>query len=535
MSLAASSPPDLLNFVLVDFKGGAAFDACAELPHTVGLVTDLDEHLAGRVLRCLRAELHRREVVLREAGADALAEYQRAQRADPLPRLVVVVDEFATVAAELPEFVPSLIDIAQRGRSLGIHMLLATQRPAGVVDAKIKANTNLRIALRVQDDSDSVDVIGIRDAAKLPRATPGRAYARFGAGVVVQFQSAYATGASNVCGERTLTVEPWVFGRPLTTVETRLASRSIVEESVDADGGVAARPDLERLVEAISAAAVDVGQAAQRRPYPDPLPGVVSTDELGSLAPGDGVPVGLVDIPDEQRLAVRRWTPGADGSLVIYGITGAGTSSTLASLVLAAARRYSPDEFHVFAIDADSNLLAPLDALPHCGAVAGLDDLPRVSRVVHSLVVEVSRRKARAIELGGPVAVVESEPAVVLVIDNVGALRQAVDDDRGLASLWSELDQVIRDGQGLGVCSVVTAKHERALPATMAGQIRHRLVMDLGDRSAYASFGFRRETFPSSSPAGRSTPPTAASCTSCSRRRSWPTPSPKPPDGGRRR
>jgi S-DNA-T family DNA segregation ATPase FtsK/SpoIIIE len=492
VSLAASLPPDDLNFVLVDFKGGAAFDACARLPHTVGLVTDLDEHLAGRVLRCLRAELHRREVVLRAASATSLVDYQRAHASDPLPRLVVVVDEFATVAAELPGFVPSLVDVAQRGRSLGIHMLLATQRPAGVVDAKIKANTNLRIALRVQDDSDSVDVIGMRDAATLPRAIPGRAYARFGAGDVVQFQSAYSTGTSNVRGERVLTAAPWVFGRPLSPVETGIASRGgDGERSVEAVGAAAARPDLELLVEAISAAAADIGQADQRRPYPDPLPAVVSSAELEGVGPGDGVPLGLVDLPDEQRRAVRCWTPGADGSLVVYGVTGAGTSSLLATLVVAAARRCSPDEFHVFAIDADSNLLAPLDGLPHCGAVTGLDDLPRVARVVRSLIGDVARRKERAIELGGPVAVVQSEPAVVLAIDNVGALRQAVDDDRGLTSLWGELEQVIRDGQGLGICTVVAAKHERALPATMSGQFRHRLVMDLGDKSAYTSFGLR--------------------------------------------
>ena len=132
------------------------------------------------VLRCLRAELQHREVVLRSAGASSLIEYQRLDDVAALPRLVLVVDEFASVAAELPEFLPSLVDIAQRGRSLGIHLVLATQRPAGVVDNKIRANTNLRIALRVQDDGDSLDVIGTKDAAQLPRRLPGRAYARAG-------------------------------------------------------------------------------------------------------------------------------------------------------------------------------------------------------------------------------------------------------------------------------------------------------------------------------------------------------------------
>src|SRR5207248_2058576 len=133
-SLAASAGPEHLNFVLVDYKGGSAFDACAELPHTVGLVTDLDEHLGRRALRCLEAELHYRERRLRDAGASDLSEYLAAGHPEPLPRLVVVMDEFAAIAAELPDFVDRLVDVAQRGRSLGVHLLLATQRPTGVVN-----------------------------------------------------------------------------------------------------------------------------------------------------------------------------------------------------------------------------------------------------------------------------------------------------------------------------------------------------------------------------------------------------------------
>src|SRR3954462_12085433 len=130
-SLAATVDPEHLNFVLIDFKGGSAFAACAALPHTAGVVTDLDEHLGERVLRSLDAELRRRERALANAGVTSLQEYIDARRdaVEPIPRLVVVVDEFATLAAELPEFVEALVAVAQRGRSLGMHLVLATQRP----------------------------------------------------------------------------------------------------------------------------------------------------------------------------------------------------------------------------------------------------------------------------------------------------------------------------------------------------------------------------------------------------------------------
>lgn len=133
-SLAWELAPEHLNFVLIDYKGGSAFDACSRLPHTVGMVTDLDEHLAERALTCMEAELRHRERRLREAGARDLNDYLAQGFPEPLPRLLVVIDEFAALVGELPDFVDSLVDIAQRGRSLGVHLILATQRPAGAVN-----------------------------------------------------------------------------------------------------------------------------------------------------------------------------------------------------------------------------------------------------------------------------------------------------------------------------------------------------------------------------------------------------------------
>ena len=179
--------------MLVDFKGGSAFDECAKLPHTVGMVTDLDEHLAERALRCLEAELQHRERTLRDAGATDLPDYLRKGLPEPMPRLLVIIDEFATLKAELPEFIDALVGVAQRGRSLGVHLLLATQRPQGAISDNIRANTNMRIALRMQDANDSKDVIDVADAAAIPRTAPGRAYVRLGPGEVVAIQSALST------------------------------------------------------------------------------------------------------------------------------------------------------------------------------------------------------------------------------------------------------------------------------------------------------------------------------------------------------
>ncbi|HEY6481283.1 MAG TPA: FtsK/SpoIIIE domain-containing protein, partial [Streptosporangiaceae bacterium] len=198
-SLAVANRPDELTFVLVDYKGGSAFADCARLPHTVGMVTDLGPHLVQRALASLSAELTRREHLLAGAAAKDIEDYQRTADGGPLPRLVLVIDEFASLVRDLPDFVTGLVSIAQRGRSLGIHLLLATQRPSGAVSADIRANANLRIALRVTDPAESSDVIDAPDAAGIAKSTPGRAYVRLGHGSLVPFQAARAISSTSTC------------------------------------------------------------------------------------------------------------------------------------------------------------------------------------------------------------------------------------------------------------------------------------------------------------------------------------------------
>ncbi|WP_420819140.1 FtsK/SpoIIIE domain-containing protein [Nonomuraea lactucae] len=200
-SLAVANRPDQLTFVLIDYKGGAAFKECVRLPHTVGMVSDLDGHLTQRALDSLAAEIRRRERLLLAAGAKDIDDYTTmtsgtGPRDEPLPRLVLIIDEFAALVAELPDFVTGLVDIARRGRSLGIHLILATQRPAGVVTADIQANTSLRIALRVTEPMESADVIDLPDAAHISKSTPGRCYVKSGAGPATAVQTARVGGRS---------------------------------------------------------------------------------------------------------------------------------------------------------------------------------------------------------------------------------------------------------------------------------------------------------------------------------------------------
>ena len=234
-ALAVANRPDAMTFVLVDYKGGAAFKDCVHLPHTVGMVTDLDTHLVERALESLGAELTRREHLLAAAGTKDIEDYAdargRGARLRPMPRLLLVIDEFASMVRDLPDFIPGLVNIAQRGRALGIHLILATQRPSGVVTADIRANTNLRIALRVTDPEESTDVIDAPDAARISKTTPGRACVRLGHASLVPFQ------AARVGGRRPGAAVP--TGRPpwLARLEWDQLGRRALEPPGAAQGG----------------------------------------------------------------------------------------------------------------------------------------------------------------------------------------------------------------------------------------------------------------------------------------------------------
>ncbi|GIH03865.1 cell division protein FtsK [Rhizocola hellebori] len=470
-ALAATASPAHLNFVLIDYKGGGAFDVCADLPHTVGVVTDLDEHLGERALRCLKAEVRQRERLLRDAGAAKLEEF-RGDR--PLPRLIVIIDEFATLAAELPDFLQSLVDIAQRGRSLGVHLVLATQRPAGVLDNKIRANTNLRIALRVQEDADSTDVIGARDAARLPRGLPGRGYARLGAGELTLFQSAIVSAQLPRGDRRPVQVLPFT-----ATGDARPTAMP----------GPAEGTDLQILVTACRQAFTELGLPEPRVPWPPPLPQHLAAEQL-HLGTG-AIPLGLADLPDQQRQDCYGWDPAKEGNLACYGIVGAGTSTTLATVALAAATIHPPRDFHLYVLDCDSGTLSPLAALPHTGAYIRLDEEERLRRLVRHLQTQLEHR--RELSRRGDRA---AQPLLCLLIDNFGALRQAAEDNVELNACFGDLTQIIRDGSGLGVVVALSAKQERALPGSLAAVIPKRLVMRLGDTLAYAAFGLRPRDVP---------------------------------------
>lgn len=482
-SLALAVDPDHLTFVLVDYKGGSAFDVCADLPHTVGVVTDLDDTLAARALQCLEAELRYREQRLREAGAEDIASYLAADPQEPMPRMLIVVDEFAALAKELPDFMDALVDIAARGRSLGVHLLLATQRPAGVIRDNVRANTNMRIALRVQDRSDSTDVIGDVRAASIARSQPGRGLLRLGPGELVLFQAALVSTAAGA------------GGRPagVGVREVPFAIDPPPFEEAECDG--AGPTDLERIVTTVTNAARIGGYRQPRHPWPEPLPELIAGAELDATLPpsGTAVPVGLVDEPDQQRQRTMWWDPD-QGSLALYGLTGAGTTTALATIATGLAHRHAPDEIHMYVMDFDAGALSPLAELPHVGAVVTAAERERQVRLVRHLSLELERRKR------GPAPAGPTRPRIVVIVDNYAGFTAGFDATQD-APTREALARVISEGPTVGIVAVVTGTRQNAVPLPVAATIGAKLVFRMADPLAAATFGLRR--IPPDLPSGR--------------------------------
>ena len=439
--MAAQVSPTHLSFVLIDYKGGATFDACAALPHVVGVITDLDDMLADRALRSLHAELRRREAILRDHLVADLPGLRNAAPNVVLPRLVVVIDEFAALVAEQPTFLHALVGIAQRGRSLGVHLLLATQRPNGVISDDIRANTNLRLALRLQDTSDAIDVVGDASPALLPRGVPGRAVMRLGADDHLTFQTARCTGPASAAGS-----------------DSELAS----------------------MVRAITTAAETIGFSAPAPPWQPPLPTTLQRHEV---QPGA---VGLVDDPDRQRINSLQWSP-ADGHLLIAASPGSGATSaliTLASQVMSARDGGAP---HLYVLDGRGDeRLAELAHHPNCGAVVRGHERERVMRLLHRL---SNRTRARSAD----------GQRVVLFIDGLDAVRRTLDDIETAAE-FDALDEVLADGEHAGITIVATVEHAAAVPAAFVARCAHRWVMHLHDPHDAAVLGVPAARVPGPAP-----------------------------------
>lgn len=503
LGMAAAHSPDRVTFLFVDYKGGSAFADCVELPHCVGLVTDLSPHLVRRALTSLRAELQHREHLLNRKKAKDLLELEKRQDPECPPALVLVIDEFAALASEMPEFVDGVVDIAQRGRSLGIHLIMATQRPAGVIKDNLRANTNLRIALRMADEADSRDVVDDGVAATFPATIPGRAIAKTGPGRLVPFQSAYAGGwtTSDDGAAADVRVAELRFGASREWEPDRPAESEAHEYDLGPN-------DQKRIVTTLIRASEVAGLPRPRRPWLDDLAPIVDLSDL----PNEGdtrIPVALVDVPEKQLQQPAVFAPDRDGSLVIYGTSGSGKSTLLKTIGTAAGMRPELGRVQVYCLDFASGALGALSALPHVGSVVDGSDAERIQRLLRTLDAEMDRRSA-AFSAASAASVQEYRdlvdprmPRILLLIDNYPEFKKDWEVAPGRGPFYRIFMRILGEGRTLGLHTVITADRGNAVPSAVAANISRRIVLRMGDPSQYMLLGAPRDVLDEQSGPGR--------------------------------
>ena len=503
--LAARNDPTRLNFILIDFKGGAAFKACERLPHTIGTISNLDEQLADRALRSLEAEMERRQRVFAGAGegVDNLDAYLATNPAEPMPRLLLVIDEFAMLAKDFPDVLKALVSVGAVGRTLGVHMILATQRPAGVVSEDILANTNLRVALRVQSRDDSTNVIGVPAASAIGRAQMGRAYVKLGQDDITPVQTALVTGQAQLGGTTVDVRGIRQFGVPVPAVAT--------PRTADVDEN-----DLDLLIDAVIEANTEAGYARPRQVWPEalgerveldgflPLPPEETPAALPSAVTGLEAPllpivgavrdssvlVSIVDEPALQRQSPAGWDMSV-GNLMLMGVAGSGTSTTLASIALTLAKECDPAELDLMILDMGSRELEPLQSLPHTVAYVGTGAgaKEQQARFLRHLHTELERRRA---EPGG-------HRRTVVLLDGLASLRDEFQDFDG-QQLLALLYGAYADGPALGLSFAVSTTRAKAVPSAMNEVTLQKWLFRLADTYDYSSLGVRGKEIPAAFP-----------------------------------
>ncbi|MDX2076383.1 MAG: FtsK/SpoIIIE domain-containing protein [bacterium] len=542
LGLAMRYDPSAVNFVLVDFKGGTAFKMFEKLPHVVNIVTNLSGTAGARTFVAMKSEMNRRSALLASKKVSHIVDYRAKgyhlgyeNGNQPFPFLFVIIDEFAEMVKEMPEFKGELDSITRLGRALGVHLILATQRPSGAVTDQMRANIKFKLCLRVETAEDSRELLRASDAAFLPTDVPGRAYLQIGNDSSQLMQVAYASSPYNFVAQVTSKAKViWRDRRREKRKKTKSADeRNIADMVVEVCSALAlAHPDVVK---------------KQEQPWPDPLPTLLplnakvitpammvrkSTGDdmmeklqaeeegkddtptiLGGQAENQQLPlspmliewinernywapidwdnpktlrakVGLIDNPYEAR-QMPLFIDLKKGNTLLFGASGKGKSTFLRTLITALTVEHAPDELQIYALDFGGRGLELLKGLPHVGAVITSAEGERVERLLRKLRFWANSRAQLFAEAGGFVEYnatkPDTYPAILVVIDSFAEFRENYED------LLPDLLSLMRDGRNSGIYFVVTAEQVNAIPGKLFSLFNDRMTLKLTEAGDYSS------------------------------------------------
>ena len=502
LSLAVNFHPYDVAFLLIDYKGGGMANLFKDLPHLVGTITNLDKAQSMRALESINAELKKRQRLFAKYNVNHINAYQKlfkeGKAEEPMPHLFMISDEFAELKSEQPDFMDELISTARIGRSLGVHLILATQKPAGVVNDQIWSNSNFKISLKVSDREDSMEVLKTPDAASI--TLPGRAYLEVGNNELYElFQSAYS--GADYRPDEDDTKQSFLIKKINKMGQQQVISQDL--SGLDETGHVEKVPtQLEAVVNKVHDLFEESGAKPLAQPWLPPLRERIFVSELRKLVFKEDqkdltVTIGQVDVPSEQDQRPVEINIGEDGNIGLYSAAGYGKSTFLQTVIMELARKNTPGEVNFYLLDFGTNGLMPLRNLPHVADLIGLGEdekirkfIKRINRLMKERQAMLGKHSVANIEMYQQMTG-EIIPEVMVVIDNF----DGINDTKYGEQFLNTMVKMTRDGNSLGIHLIASASSVRAMHSTLLNNIKRRIALKQNsDDDLYQLLGKTRIT-----------------------------------------
>ncbi|MCK1160256.1 type VII secretion protein EssC [Streptococcus uberis] len=494
LSLAVNFHPHDVAFLLIDYKGGGMANLFKDLPHLLGTITNLDGAQSMRALVSINAELKRRQRLFSENDVNHINQYQKKYKLgevlEPMPHLFLISDEFAELKSNQPEFMKELVSTARIGRSLGIHLILATQKPSGVVDDQIWSNSRFKLALKVADRGDSMEMLHTPDAAEITQA--GRAYLQVGNNEVYElFQSAWS-GADYQPEKDEQGIEDHTIYAINDLGQYEILNDDL--SGLDQAENIKEVPtELDAIVENIQKLTKELGIADLPQPWLPPLNTQIAVTQLRqeesanlwAQAPSYNAVLGFMDIPSQQAQEVAYHDFEEDGHFAVFAGPSMGKSTTLQTVTMDLVRHNSPEFLHLYLFDFGTNGLLPLRRLPHVADFFTIDDEEKITKFITRIKAEMATRKKALSRYNVATAKLyrqvsgETMPQILIVIDSYEGLREA----QHLTNLEACFQNISRDGSSLGISLVISAGRMAALRSSLMANLKERLALKLTDDS----------------------------------------------------
>lgn len=483
LSAATLFHPYEIGFVIIDFKGGGMVNQFRDLPHLIGAITNIDGNGIQRSLKSIKAELVKRQSYFAEAGVNHIDKYIRLYKegkvSEALPHLVIIVDEFAELKAEQPEFMKELVSAARIGRSLGVHLILATQKPTGVVDAQIWSNSKFKLCLKVQSKEDSNEVLKTPLAAEIKE--PGRAYLQVGNNEIFElFQSAYSGASAAIDDAET--------NRKFEINQLKFSgARKQVFKTKKVESNTNSKNQLEAVVEYIA----DYCKENEIEKLADicmpPLPEVMNYVPTSKIK-GDNICVnlGIVDDPDHQAQNPMVLDLTAKNYMII-GSSQSGKTNALQLIIRNLAENYNPDDVNIYIADFGSMILKNFAELNHVGGVVCSYEDEKLKNLFKLLVSEVKTRKERLAEIGVSSFSAYKEagytdlPQIIVIIDNMTALKELYLQEQ------DDLLPLCRDGGVVGVSFIIANVQTAGIGYRYLNNFEGRITMFCNESTEYGT------------------------------------------------